>query len=377
MTAVGPPGLRPTWAQVDLTAIRDNCRSLRGLLGRSTRHCAVVKGNAYGHGDVAVARACLEAGVDVLAVALVEEGVGLREAGIDAPVIVLVEAPAEAAATIVRYDLTPSVATRSGAEALSEAAAAAGGRRRVHVCVDTGMHREGVPASGAVDLVLYVAGLRGLELEGVWSHLAVADERDHPATAQQIEAFGDVLTALNRAGVEVPMRHLANSAGAIAHPDSHFDLVRTGIATYGLAPSRWMASRCELRPAMSVHSRVCAVRRVPAGEAVSYGLTYAPEDTATVATVPIGYADGLPRSLSNRGAVLIGGRRRPIAGRVTMDQILVDCGSDDVDIGAEVTVLGRQGGTAVTADEIAEHAGTINYEVVAAIGPRVPRVHVG
>jgi alanine racemase len=369
---------RPTWAEIDLEAVRENCRALRARLTPGTSHLAVVKANGYGHGDVAVSRACLEAGVDRLGVALVEEGVRLRAAGIEAPVLVLFEPVSPPAAKeIVAEGLTATVYTRSGADAMSDAALAAGSRRAIHVAVDTGMHREGVPAGEALAFVRHVAKLPGIEIEGIWTHLAVADERDNPETDHQIERFMDLCDAIAADGLEIPMRHVCNSAGAIARPGAHLEMVRTGISVYGLYPAQWMRERVRLRPAMRMVSRVSDVKRVPAGEGISYGLSYAPVSDATIATVPAGYADGVTRLLSNAGEVLIHGRRRRIAGRVTMDQFMVDCGRDDIAAGDEVVLIGEQLQDTITADEIADRIGTINYEVVCAVGARVPRVYQG
>ena len=364
---------RPTYAEIDLGAIRDNVRALGAFLAPNVERLAVVKANAYGHGDTEVARACLEAGATRLGVALVEEGVRLRDAGIDAPILVLIEATAEAAKEIVARELTPSICTSAGAQAINEAAAVAGRRVPVHVCVDTGMHREGAPFSDGLELVEAVAGLGSLELEGLWSHFALGEQEAHPFTTQQIERFADLCSSVERRGIEVPVRHLTSSAGIVLYPDSHYDLVRMGIMIYGLYPHPAMASRVPLRPAMRLVSAVGMTRRVRAGEGVSYGLTYAPAGDATIATVPIGYGDGYGRLLSNRASVLIGGRRCRIAGRVTMDQIMVDCGDADVAAGDEVVLIGRQGADEITADEIANEIGTINYEVVTAVGRRVPR----
>ncbi len=364
---------RPTYAEIDLGAIRDNVRTLGTFLGPDVERLAVVKANAYGHGDVEVARACLEAGATRLGVALVEEGVRLRDTGIEAPILLLIEATAEAAKEIVDRNLTPSVFTMAGAQALGDAASAAGVRLPVHVCVDTGMHREGAPFADGLRLVEYVAGLGSLELEGLWSHFALGEQEAHPFTERQIELFADLCGSVERCGIDVRFRHVTSSAGIVLYPAAHYDLVRMGIMIYGLHPHSSMASRVPLRPAMRLVSAVGMTRRVAAGEGVSYGLTYAPERDTTIATVLLGYGDGYARLLSNRAAVLIGGRRCRVAGRVTMDQIMVDCGDADVAVGDEVVLIGRQGQDEITADEIADEIGTINYEVVTAVGPRVPR----
>lgn len=366
---------RPTVAEIDLGAIRDNVTELGSHAGPNVERLAVVKANAYGHGDVEVARACLEAGATRLGVALVEEGVRLRDAGIDAPILVLIEATPEAAKEIVARDLTPSVFSLASAQVLNEAASLAGKRLPVHVCVDTGMHREGAPMHDGPRLVGDVARLPSLEVEGLWSHFAMGEQEAHPFTVAQIERFADLCSAVERLGIDVAVRHLTSSAGIVLYPESHFDLVRMGIMIYGLYPHASLRARCTLRPAMRLVSALGTVRRVPAGEGVSYGLTYAPGRDATIATVLIGYGDGYARLLGNQSDVLVGGRRRRVAGRVTMDQIMIDCGDDDVAAGDEAVLIGRQGDEEITADEIADKIGTINYEVVTAIGPRVPRTY--
>ncbi len=365
---------RPTVAEIDLGAIRHNVQTLRSFTPGKVEALAVVKANAYGHGDVEVARAALDAGATRLGVALVEEGVRLREAGIDASILLLVEPTPDAAKEVVSAELTASVSTRQGAEALSEAASVAGTRVRVHVCADTGMHREGFPLEGAVAFVGDVARLPGLELEGLWSHFAMGEQDRHPFTQRQLERFTDLCDRVQDAGIEIPLRHLTSSASIVLYPDAHFDLVRMGIMVYGLYPDESLRSRCELRPAMKLISAVGLVRRVPAGEGISYGHTFSPQRDTTIVTVPIGYGDGYPRLLSNTGDVLIGGRRRRIAGRVTMDTIMADCGDDDVTTSDEVVLIGPQGDEEITATEIAEKTGTINYEVVCSVGARVPRV---
>lgn len=368
---------RPTFAEIDLGAIRANIRALAENVSPSTHKLAVVKANAYGHGDIEVARACLDAGATWLAVALVEEGVRLREAGIDAPILLLVEAGPEATKEIVANRLTPSVFTLGGAQALGEAAVAAGTRASIHVCVDTGMHREGADLEGAVELIEAVAGLPGLEIEGLWSHFAVADEEDHLFTPRQLDRFAEVCDAVARTGIDVPIRHLGNSVATIAMPEAHFDLVRMGIAIYGLYPAPWLRSRVVLVPAMRLVSCIGTVHRISAGEGVSYGLEYTASRDTTIATVLIGYADGYPRRLSNRAGVLVGGLRHRLAGRVTMDQIMIDCGDADVAAGDEAVLIGRQEQDEITADELAHIVGTINYEIVSAVGVRVPRIHIG
>lgn len=383
---------RPAWAEVDLDAVRHNVVLLGQVSGPRTKVCAVVKADGYGHGAVPVARAALEAGAAWLAVALVEEGVALRAAGLDAPVLVLSEPPPEAMAIVVAHDLTTTVATRGGVAALAAAARRAGTGRPVpvHVKVDTGMHRVGVAPEDAADLAADVAAA-GLRLEGLWTHLAVAEDLAEEArafTAEQLARFDAALAAVRRAGHRPEVVHVANSAGTIAHPGSRFDLVRVGIALYGILPDERLGPMLaeltggrSLRPVLSLRARISAVRDLPAGARPSYGRRRPLPEAARVATVPLGYADGVPRRLFDTGgAVLVGGRRRPLAGTVTMDQVVVDCGPSDrcpVEVGDEVVLLGRQGDEEVTAAEWAAALGTIAYEVVCGIGARVPRLTVG
>lgn len=372
---MGGGGFRPTRAEIDLAAIRGNCRALRALQPPGSSQLVVVKADAYGHGDVRVARACLEAGADWLGVALVEEGVRLREHGIDAPILVLVEPPAAAAEAVVRAGLVPTVCSLDVLDAVDRAARGAGRSQPVHLAVDTGMHREGVQPREVVEFARAIIARAGCELQGLWTHLAVADEQSRPETLAQLERFASSCRQLEKEGLRPPLVHVSNSPGLLARAGHDLDMVRAGVAVYGLYPAEWLRSVCPLSPAMRLVSRVGSVRRVGRGEGISYGLTYAPDDEANVASVPIGYADGYPRHLSGRGVALVGGKRRPVAGRVTMDQIMLDCGRDRVEAGDEVVLIGAQGSETVTADDLAELSGTINYEIVTRIGPRVPRVY--
>jgi alanine racemase len=364
---------RPTWAEVDLDAIRDNVRTLKP---EGSELMAVVKANAYGHGDVPVARAAVEAGATWLGVALVEEGLRLREAGIAAPILLLSEPPAEAAGEAVAADLTPTVYSEAGVAALGAAAGSLDRRVRIHLKVDTGMHRVGVDPEGAVALARLLRE-GGIEIDGVWTHLARSEEVDDPTTAEQLKRFREVLDDLDGVGIRPRYRHAANSGATIAWPVSHLDLVRVGIAMYGISPGPALRGRVTLRPAMALRSRVSHVQRLPAGEGVSYGHRYRLAGESWIATVPIGYADGYHRALSNVGRVLIGRTRRPVAGTVTMDQIMVDCGPDRVAVGDEVVLFGRQGDEEIRVDEVAGWADTIGYEIVCSVGARVPREHRG
>jgi len=361
--------VRPSWVEIDLDAIAHNVRLLAGIAAPA-RLCAVVKADAYGHGDVPVAEAALEAGAPMLAVALVEEAIRLREAGIDAPILLLSEPPEQSAGEVVNWDLIPTVYTAGFVRALSGVAHHS---LRAHLKVDTGMHRVGAAVADARDLVGKIVADPHLDLEGVWTHLAVAEE-DAVFTRQQLDIFNGFVETLGKVGVEVPIRHAANTAATLLYPEARLDLVRVGIGIYGQRPTPGMVPELDLRPAMRVVSHVSMVRRLPAGTRPSYGRRKALPLEAQVATVPVGYADGLPRALGAHGCeVLIGGKRHPLAGTVTMDQIMVDVGDDPVQVGDEVVLLGSQEAEAVTADQWAEQLDTISYEVVCQIGPRLPR----
>ncbi len=376
MTTADRP-LRPVWADVDLGAVTANVESLRSVIG-PVQFCAVVKADGYGHGAVRVAQAALRGGADLLGVALVDEGAELRAAGISAPILVLSQASPDELDELVARDLDATVYTEAGVAGLVAAAERA--RRGpqepvpVHLKVDTGMNRVGAQPLDVVSLARLMDGAPGLRLASVFTHFAVADEPNNAFTAEQTRRYRAVLADLQVAGIAVPLRHAANTAGAIAHPDTRFDLVRCGIGMYGLDPSPALANRVVLQPVMSLKSRVSHVKRVAAGEGISYGLTYAPDRETTIATVPLGYADGVARRLSSTGGqVLVGGRRCPIAGNITMDQLLVDCGDHPVAVGDAVVLLGDQGGEYIGAAEWAERLGTIGYEIMCGISPRVPR----
>lgn len=363
--------------EVDLGAIRHNVQVLTHRAGPAGL-CAVVKADGYGHGAVAVARAAVDGGASWLAVALVEEGVELREAGLDVPILVLSEPPADSFAEALAADLTPTLYTDAGIDAAAAAARAAGQRWAVQLKVDTGMHRVGADPPDAPARARRLVDA-GLDLCGTFTHLAVADEPRRPETAMQLDRFDAVLDELAAAGVDPGMRHAANSAGFLAHPRARQDLVRVGIALYGIPPAPGVGDDVGLRAAMRVRAEVTLVRSVPAGEGVSYGWRHVFDRDAVVAVVPLGYADGVTRALGLRGGeVLIGGVRRPVRGVVTMDQFVVEVtDGPPVSPGDEVVLVGRQGDDEVTAQEWARRLDTIAYEVVCGFGPRLPRVHLG
>ena len=373
--------MRWAWAEVDLDAIAHNVGVIRNRVAPSAVW-VVVKADAYGHGAVPVARAALSGGAEGLCIALVSEGAELRAAGIEAPILILSQQPPDAADLIVRHRLTPTVYSIAMVDALSSAVhRASASRYPVHLKIDTGMHRVGVQPDEAVIVADAVAAHPQLELQGVFTHLAMADEPDAPANGRQLELFDRALDALRGAGHHPSMVHALNSAGALTRPDARHHMVRVGIAMYGVMPGPQLAGECaDLRPALALRARVSHVNRVAAGEGVSYGLRHVFARDTSVATVPIGYADGAPRRLFAGGAaVLIGGVRRPIVGVVTMDQLMVDCGDDAVAVGDEVTLLGRERSpdvhNEIRVEEWADRLGTIGYEILCGISKRIDRTY--
>ena len=371
-------GQRSARVEVDLSAIAHNIGVLSAR-ARPARLMAVVKADAYGHGAVAVAETAVAAGAECLAVALVQEGVELRHAGIEAPILVLSEQPLSQISDIVSHGLIATAYSVAYIEALEEQAQQRNTiGQGVHLKIDTGMNRVGVHPSQALGQATRIAaGSPWLSLDGVYTHFASADDVDATFTHVQLERFDAALEEIRRAGISVGTVHAANSAATLSLPESRRDMVRTGIAVYGIPPSDALSGACpELRPALTLKADVSFVKRVAAGEGVSYGSRYRPTVETTIATVPIGYADGIARRAASVGMeVLIRGRRHRIVGVVTMDQLMVDVGDEDVAIGDEVVLIGSQGDGTITAQEVAHRLGTIGYEVVCMLSARLPRIH--
>jgi alanine racemase len=361
---------------VDLDAVAANAAALVAVADGAAL-CAVVKADGYGHGSVGVARAALAGGATWLAVALVEEGRVLRDAGIDVPVLVLSEPPPDAMAEAFDAGLTPTLYTLDGVASAARAVAGRPGTApwAVHLKIDTGMHRVGAHPADALEVARRIVDSPGLVLGGTFTHLAVADEPGRPETDQQLDRYEQVLADLDAAGIDPGVRHAANSAGALAHPRARFDMVRVGIALYGIAPAPELGDEVALRPAMSLLAEVTMVKQLEAGDGVSYGLRHVFDRPATVAIVPLGYADGVPRRWGlHGGEVLIGGVRRPVRGVVTMDQTIVEVtGGPEVRPGDPVVLLGEQAGDRITAQEWADRLDTIPYEVVCGFSVRLPR----
>jgi len=366
-----------TWAEIDLTAIRDNVKIIKDALKKGAGVMAVVKANAYGHGAVPVAKAALAAGADWLAVNRVLESVALRQAGIGGRILILGYCMPEHANLVVTNKLTPAVTAIETARALAKQATRLAQPFPIHLKIDTGMGRFGLLPEEAVSFARALQAMPALHVEGIFSHLATADEADAAFSHHQHHVFKDVVTAIEAAGVSVPLKHLANSAAGMVLPGLHYNLVRLGIAMYGLPPSHEINWPVSLRPAMTLKTRVARLRTLPAGAAVGYGRTYIAPVPTPIALAPVGYGDGYPRLCSNRGAMLVHGKRAPIAGRVSMDQTSLDVsGIKGIQEGDEVVVFGKQGDEMITVDEVASWAETINYEIVTSLAARVPRVYV-
>ena len=368
--------MRPSWIEIDLSAIEHNATVIAEHIAPADL-CAVIKADAYGHGDVPVAEAALRGGASILAVALVEEGVRLREADIDRPILVLSEPRLADTAAVVANSLTPTAYRFEFVERLAdEAEAAANTPYPVHLKLDTGMHRVGAAPIDAFAVARAVHEDPRLELTGVFTHFPVADE-DHDFTLRQNAALESFVTQLEKEGINPKLIHAANTAAAFDLPETRHDMCRVGLGLYGMRPVPESGRDIDLKPAMRVISHVAYARRLPAGARPSYGRIKELEGPTNIATVPIGYADGVPRSLSRTGEVLIGGRRYPYAGMVTMDMVVIDLGTDSAERGDEVVLLGEQGNDAIRAEDWAELLGTINYEIVCDFGPRLPRRYIG
>lgn len=368
---------RWAWADIDLSALQRNVQKLCSHV-YPRQLWAVVKANAYGHGSLQVATAALDAGASGLCVALADEGIELRNAGIDAPILVMSEQPLSQHGAMIDRNLTATMYNAATISTYADVARTRGRVAKVHLKVDTGMHRVGTPIADAVSRAQQIAAESSLQLEGVYTHFATADLADHPATALQCERFAYIVDQLRLIGITPPHVHLANSAAAIRRLGAESTMVRVGIAMYGIATnaesdSFGATTDLDLEPVLSLHSRVSHVQWVDAGEGVSYGLKRLLVARTCIATLPLGYADGVPRQSWSAGEVLIDGRRRRIAGVVTMDQMMIDCGSDDMTIGTEVVLIGRQGTEHIAANEWSRHANTIGYDIVCGISARVPR----
>jgi alanine racemase len=367
--------IRPTRVEVDLGQLGRNLAAIRAHVGKA-KVMAVVKANAYGHGLVPVAQEMVKGGADSLGVALLEEAVILREAGITAPILVFGGIAETQIPIFIRNDLTLTAPSIDKLNLIDNAAAAMGVTARVHLKIDTGMERLGIHYYSADKLLEASLKARHVQVEGIYSHFANADAADLTHAREQLARFHEVLSFYDKRSLPMPQRHIANSGGILQLPESHLDLVRPGIMLYGVYPSRECARTVSIQPALTWKSHVAYFKVVQAGQPVSYGSTWKSDHPVRIVTVPVGYGDGYFRALSNKGEVLIRGQRHLIAGRVCMDQIMVNLDWGTAYYRDEVILLGKQGVAEISADDIADWAGTISYEVLTNINARVPRVYV-
>ena len=374
------------WAEIDLNAIAHNVQEIRRVTRPKASLMVAVKANAYGHGIIEVARQALKNGADALGVARISEGIRLRKAGINAPVLVFGYTVPSDAARLYECDLIQTVYSYETARALSDTASSLNIKINIHLKVDSGMGRLGLlpdslrvaPSNNAIEEVKSIAGLSNLKLKGIFTHFATADWSDKSYAEKQFQIFSSFLDQLDKTGLKFRVRHAANSGAIIDMPQTHLDMVRAGISIYGLYPSDEIdKSRIKLLPAMSLKARIIHLKKVPAGFMVSYGITHETKKPTTIATIPAGYGDGLSRLMSSNGHMLVHGQRAPIIGRVCMDLTMIDVGHiPETKIEDEVVIFGHQGSASISADEIARLTDTINYEVVTRISDRVPRVYI-
>lgn len=368
---------RPVYAEVNLNHIKYNLRQLKKKLNKDTKVMAVVKADAYGHGAIPVSKALIEEGIDRLGVALPEEGAELREGGIDIPIQVLGETLSPQEKLLIKYDLIPTVARKDTLEKINKLAINNNIIQKIHIKIETGMGRIGFLQEEGIEVVSRACHLPGIEVEGLVTHFATADEINKEYAHQQWKRFNCFLSKLKEKGIDIPLKHAANSATIIDLPQYQLNMVRPGIALYGLPPSDEV-NNISLKPALSWKTAIIYLKELPAGSAISYGATYITKKKSRIATIPVGYADGYSRLLSNKGYVLIKGKKATIRGRVCMDQFMVDVTDiPDVEVGDEVVLIGNQGDKEFTASEMADIIGTINYEVLCNISMRVPRIHRG
>jgi alanine racemase len=354
-----------TWTEVNLDAIAQNVKNIKKLIGEKKELMAVVKGNAYGHDILEVSPVVLENGATRLAVARLEEAIFLRKAGITVPILVLGLTLKQQAESLVSYDITPAVCELEMIEKLSELAVQMNKMTKIHLKVDTGMGRIGIFPDDVLRFIKRIKALKKVEIEGIFTHFSVADEKDKVYTEEQFRKFIEIITILEKEGIKIPIKHVGNSAALLDLPHMWLDMVRPGIAIYGLYPSKEVKKSINLIPAQQFKTKIVFIKELPRGESISYGRTYITKRRRRVASLPVGYADGYNRLLSNQGEVLVRGQRVPIIGRVCMDQCMIDVSNlTQVEIGDEVVLWGRQGEEMITVEEIAQKIRTINYEIV-------------
>lgn len=372
--------LNRAWAEINLDNIAHNVREIRRITNKKAEIMGVVKADAYGHGVMEVAKTLLDNGVTSLAVSMLDEAIQLRKSGVEVPIFILNYTDPIRAEEIILNNVTQTVFSQDLAKALSDTAVKLGKKVKIHIKIDTGMTRVGfMPGYSAVKNVVEISKLPGIIIEGLFTHFASADEEDRSYTDMQFERFMSICTELNRIGVYIPIRHVANSAAIIQYPEMHLNMVRPGIILYGMYPSEYVdKNRISLKPAMELKANIILVKDVEKETSISYGRVFTTRRDSRIATIPIGYADGYSRVLTNRGEVLVNGEIAPIVGRICMDQCMVDITdiNKEVNVGDEVVLIGTQGERTITAEDVAAQIGTVNYEITCLIGKRIPRVYI-
>ncbi|MFA4993226.1 MAG: alanine racemase [Candidatus Omnitrophota bacterium] len=366
-------GYRPTWAEVNLNNLEHNFKQVKSRLQPQTKVLVTVKADAYGHGLIPVSKRLAAGGVDYLGVASIDEGIKLRKARIKTPILVLGLILNRDIRSLFTFNLTPTICDYRSAAALSRTATVLNKHMRLHIKIDTGMGRIGVAHHDAFDLIRKIHKLKSIVIEGIFTHFPFADS-NRKFTLFQVKLFNSLVGELKKCGVNIPLVHAANSVALINYHESHFTMVRPGLVIYGLHPKPGLG--INLKPVLSLKTRVIFMKQVPAGYGISYGHAYVTKRSTYIVTLPIGYGDGYPRNLSNLGPLLINGRRFYVSGRVCMDQIMADVGKFKPRLADEVVLIGKQGKETITVEELADLAGTIPYEITCGLGSRIPRIYI-
>ena len=366
--------MRSTFAVINLSNLKHNLNRIK-TLAPSSKVMAIVKANAYGHGIVEISKALEKFGVDYLGVAFADEGITIREAGIKIPIVVLVPTFPDEAKKFVEYDLQASVSTHEFVAELSKEAIKAGKTIPVHLCIGTGMNREGIQPGDAVQCMDKCKGMANIEFVGVCTHFATSST-DAVFVKRQLRLFNDTLESLKQAGYNFPIIHTANSGAIANHPEAHYSIVRPGMSLYGYSPIPELTGKFDLKPILTLRTKVVMMRKIRKGESVGYDRLFISDKPTTIATIPVGYGDGYFKTLTNKSQCLINGKRYNLVGTVCMDECMVDVGDDDIKVGDEVVLLGKQGNEEITAFELANKIGTIQYEILTAISARVPRLYI-